>query len=63
MCKRETAKINQTRDILKIGYHFIEGRGPEAARQDRVSEAKKRAEETKKRRWEAAAREGAAAAE
>jgi hypothetical protein len=35
----------------------------EAARQDRVSEARKRAEETKKRRREAAAREGAAAAE
>ena len=35
----------------------------EAARQDRVSEARKRAEETKKRSREAAAREGAAAAE
>ncbi len=35
----------------------------EAARQNRVSEARKRAEETKKRSWEAAAREGAAAAE
>ena len=35
----------------------------EAARLDRVSEARKRAEETKKRRREAAAREGAAAAE
>ncbi len=34
-----------------------------AARQDRVSEARKRAEETKKHRLEAAAREGAAAAE
>ena len=35
----------------------------EAARQDRVNEAKKRAEETKKRCWEATAREGAMAAE
>jgi len=32
----------------------------EAARQDRVSEARQRAEETKKRRREAAARERAA---
>jgi hypothetical protein len=35
----------------------------EAARQDRVSEARKRSEETKKRRRGAAAREGAAEAE
>jgi hypothetical protein len=35
----------------------------EAARQDRVSEARNRAEETKKHSREAAAREGAAAAE
>ena len=35
----------------------------DAARQDRVSEARKRAKETKKSLLEAAAREGAAAAE
>jgi len=36
---------------------------PEAARQDRVSEARQKAEETTKRRREAAARERAAVTE
>jgi hypothetical protein len=42
---------------------YVQAIKAEAARQDRVSEAKKRAEETKKRRQEAAAKERAAAAE